>query len=347
MYAQVRTPRFSRGRRRRNPAPVIIAAIVVLILGCWIFNMTCGGGAKEVDTSALTEYVNRMRPIIDTSTSLGQSWSSIQSALPQLIANPESLNDQLKGIEQSCLDLLEQAKGLEVPKGLEAAHAALLICLEQRYRAMKTYRSDLINSLTAVDLDVYAKAISEDLQELMYSDGTYRFYKRAVTEFLDRSGVQEAAPLPDSIWLADWERAAYEKVKAFLVTLRGTEVRGLAVGTVVISPEGSMDKVGGETIHRLPATEEITLTIKVENQGNRAERDVVLTVSLYDELDPSPTRQEQTIPTIGPGETLQVEVKGLRPTAGEVRNILEIEVGPVPKEAFVENNQKLIYFTVE
>ena len=308
--------------------------------------MTCGGGGEKVDTSALTEYVNRVRSIIDTSTSVGQSWFAIHSTLPQMVANPESLNDQLKGVEQSCLDLLDQAKVLEVPKGLETTHAALLICLEQRYRAMKTYRSDLINSLSAVDLDVYAKSISEDLQELMYSDGTYRFYKRSVTEALDESSVSEVAPLADSIWLADWEQAAYERVKTFLVALRGTEVHGVAIGTVTLNPEGSIDVEGGEDIHRLPATEELSLTINVENQGNRAEKDVIVTVSLYTETDPAPVRQEQTIASIGPGETLQVQVGSLKPTSGGVRNILEIKVNPVPQESFVENNQKLIYFTV-
>ena len=308
--------------------------------------MTCGGGGEEVDTSALTEYVNRVRPIIDTSTSVGQSWYAIHSSLPQLVANTDNLNDQLKGVEQSCLDLLDQTKALEAPKGMENIHAALLICLEQRYRAAKTYRSDLINSLTAVDLDVYANSLAADLQELMYSDGTYRFFKRAVTEALDESTVQDVAPLPDSIWLADWEQAAVESVKTFLVTLRGTEVHGVAVGTVVLNPEGSIDEEGGEDIHRLPATEEINLAIDIENQGNREEKDVIVTVSLYTVDDPAPTRQEQSIPSIGPGETMKVEVKGLRPTVGGVRNVLEIKVEPVPQESFVENNQKLIYFTV-
>jgi hypothetical protein len=344
LYAQVRSPRFS--RRKRNPAPAIIVAVVVLILGCWVFNMTCGGGGKEVDTSALAEYINRVRPLIDTSTSVGNSWFAIQSALPQLVADPDGLAEQLKGVEQSCLDLLDQAKGVEVPKGLENTHAALLICLEQRYRAMKNYRSDLLNSLTAVDLDVYANSISQDLQELVYSDGVYRFYKRALTEALEESGVQEIAPLPDSIWLAEWEQALLERVRAFLINLKATEVHGVAVGTVTIDPPGIVEKEGGEDIHRLPATEEIVLTVSVENQGNRAENNVIVRISLYTVADTTPTRQEQTIETIAPGETLQVEIKGLRPTAGGVRNILEIKVDPVPQETFIENNQKLIYFTV-
>ncbi len=343
MYAQVRSPRFA--RKRRNPAPAIIVAVVVLLLGCWLFNVTCGGGGKEVDTSALAEYVNRVRPIVDASTSVGQNWYGIHSTLAQLVANPGGLNEQLKGVEQSCLDLLEQAKDLEIPAGMEAAHAALLICLEQRYRAMKGYRSDLINSLDAVDLDAYAQSLSEDMKELMYSDGTYRFYRRAVSEALEKHKAQEVAPLADSIWLADWGQAALERVRSFLVTLRGTEIHGVAVGTVTLDPEGSIAEEGGEAIHRLPQTEELSLNISVENQGNRAENNLVLTISLYTAANPTPVRQQQTIDTIAPGETLQVEVGGLRPTAG-VRNILEIKIDPVPHETFVENNQKLIYFTV-
>ena len=344
MYAQVRSPKFS--RRRRSPAPAIIIAVVALLLGCWLFNITCGGGGKEVDTSALTEYVNRVRPIADTSTSVGQSWYGIHSTLAQLAANPTGLNEQLKGVEQSCLDLLEQARALEVPAGMETAHAALLICLEQRYRAMKGYRSDLINSLSAVDLDVYAQGISEHLQELMNSDGTYRFYRRAVSEALEKSKAQEVAPLADSIWLADWGQAAFDRVRSFLITLRGSEVHGVAVGAVVLSPEGSIVEEGGEMVHRLPPTEELSLTISIENQGNRAENNLVLNISLYTTADTTPVRQQQAIETIAPGETMQVEVGGLRPTAGGVRNILEIVIDPVPQESFVENNQKLIYFTV-
>ncbi len=343
MYAQVRGPKFS--RRRRNPAPAIILAIVVLILGCWIFNLTCGKGGKEVSTSALTEYVNRVRPIIDTSTSVGSSWNAIRSSLAQLVADPDGLNQQLTGIEQSCLDLLEQAKGIEVPENLGNAHAALLICLEQRYRGCKTFRSDLVNSLEAVDLDVYARSISEDLQELMHSDGSYRFFRRALTEVLEKNNIQDVAPLTDSIWLADWENASYGNVKALLTALRGTEVHGVAVGAVSLDPEGKVEEIGGEDIHRLPETDTLNVTVEVENQGNRAEKDVVVTVSLYTERNPAPTRQEQTITSINPGEKLQAVFKDLRPTPG-VRNILEIKVSPVPQESFLDNNQKLIYFTL-
>lgn len=324
---------------------MIIIAIVVLLLGCWIFNMTCGG-SKKTDTSALNEYVNRVRPIAEASTSIGQNWSAIQGSLAQQIANPDSLNEQLKVIEQQCNDLLDQARALDVPESIKTFNAALLICLEQRYRAVKNYRPDLINALTAVDIAVYAKSISEDLQQLMYSDGSYKFYKQSVTEILNESNVTEVN-LPDSVWLPNWENAAQGKVESFLVGLRGTELHGLAVETVTMKPEGQLYEEGGETVHALPTSDDIGVTVSVQNQGNRPEKDVVVSISLYSEANLTPSKQEQTITSIEPGETLQIVFSGLKPATGDVRNILEVKVGPVPKEAFIDNNQKLIYFTVE
>ena len=91
----------------------------------------------------------------------------------------------------------------------------------------------------------------------------------------------------------------------------------------------------------------MSVTVNVENQGNRVETDVKVSISLYNESDLTPSQQEQVVPSIGSGETLQVNFQGLRPTAGGVRNILEVKVDPVPQEAFVDNNEKLIYFVLE
>ncbi|MDY6794839.1 MAG: CARDB domain-containing protein [Actinomycetota bacterium] len=337
---QVSSPRFS--RHKRNPAPAIILAVVFLLLGCWIFNLTCGGG-DEVDTSKVTEYVNRTRPIIEASNNLGQTWNQIKETLPQLIAEPDNLDTQLKDIEQQCGDLLDQAGEVEIPEGMGLAHSALLICLEQRYRAMKNYRPDLINALSAVDIEVYAQSLSEDMQELVHSDGNYRFFKRSITEARDEGDASEVE-LPDSIWISDWEEVSPESAISFLTSLKGTELHGLSIGAVTLNPEGRIDN---SNVHHLPSTDEVSVTVNVENQGNRIETGVKVAISLYTEADLTPSQQEQVIPSIGPGETLQVNFQGLRPTAGGVRNILEVKVDPVPQEAFVDNNEKLIYFVLE
>ncbi len=108
---------------------MIIIAVVILLLGCWIFNITCGS-KKKVDTSNLSEYTNRVGSLVDASNALAQTWASIQGNLVQLIATPESLNDQLKAVEDQCKELQDQAKSLEVPEAVKDVNYALLMCFE-------------------------------------------------------------------------------------------------------------------------------------------------------------------------------------------------------------------------
>lgn len=343
MYAQTNAPRFTR-RRRRSPAPAIVIGVALLLLACWLFNLTCGKGRKE-DASSLSEYANRTRSLVEASNSIGQEWNNIRSSLDKLIADTEALDASLGNLESQALDLLGQVKAMVPPESLKVAHQALIICMEQRYRALRGFRPDIVNAVTAVDLDVYATSLSNDLREMMYSDGTYLYFKRAVNEALQANNINDIT-MPDSVCLPDWENAGVDKVRSFLISLRGTELHGLAVGQVQLEPKGTVSEQGGETVHRLPSVREISVTVTVENQGNRPESGVVVTISLYSTVNTTPTRQDKTIDNIGPGEKVQVSFTGLTPTTGGVRNILEIKVEPVPREAFIQNNQKLIYFTI-
>ncbi len=343
MYAQARTPRFAK-RRRRSPAPAIIIAVAALLLGCWLFNLTCGKGKQE-GASSLSEYANRASALVEASNGIGDAFASLRASLPDLIADTADLGSRLEDLERQALDLLGQVKALVPPRSAEGAHQALVICFEQRYRALKGYRPDIINAVTALEVDVYAESISQDLRELVYSDGNYLFFRRVLEDLLAANNLQDLE-LPDSAWLEDWESASVSRVRSFLQALKGSEVHGLALQKVSFDPAGTVIREGGDDVHRLPAVEEISITVVVENQGNRPETGVTVTLSLYSKTKTTPVRQEKTIEEIAPGQKVQVVFSGLRPTGGRVRNILEVKVEPVPKETFLDNNQKLIYFTL-
>lgn len=343
LYAQGRSPRFAK-RRRRSPAPIIIIAVVILLLGCWIFNLTFGS-KKKVDTSSLSEYVNRVSPLVDASNNLSQTWAAIQSNLIQLIANPDDLNNQLKSIEDQCKELQDEARSLAVPDTEKDVNYALQMCFEQRYNAMKNYRPDLVNAIQAADVSVYSQNISKDLQELMRSDGSYYYYKQSITESLSENNISDVS-LPDSVWLPNWDTATEKNVQAMLVSLKGSEAHGMGLGTVVLDPDGPTIEQGGEIVHAISYTKEMSVTVNVVNEGTRPETGVIVSISLYSTANPAPSKQDQTIASIAPGQTVQVVFSGLTPRTGGVRNVLEVKVQPVPKEVKLDNNQKLIYFTV-
>ncbi|MDI7252392.1 MAG: hypothetical protein QME89_07510, partial [Actinomycetota bacterium] len=322
----------------------IVIAVALLILGCWLFNLTCGRGKKE-DASSLSEYANRVKALVEASNGIGGSFASLRASLADLIADTENLGARLEELEGQALDLLGQVKAVVPPRSLESAHQALVICFEQRYRALKNYRPDIINAVSAMEVDVYAESISQDLRELVYSDGNYLFFRRALEDFLAANNLQNLS-LPDSMWLEDWESASVNRVRSFLQALKGTEVHGVALGKITFDPAGMVVREGKDDVHRLPAVDEISVTVVVENQGNRPESGVTVTLSLYSKVNTTPVRQKKTIEELGPGEKAQLVFSGLRPTKRGVRNILEIKVDPVPKETFLDNNQKLIYFTL-
>jgi hypothetical protein len=306
--------------------------------------MTCSSN-KKVDTSNLNEYVDHVNSLVQASNALCQTWTSIKGNLVALIATPDALNDQLKSVEDQCKQLQDEARTLEPPDNLKDVNFALQMCLEQRYRAIKNYRPDLVNAIAAADTQVYSQNISADLQELVRSDGSYYYFKQAVGDALNQNNTSDVS-LPDSVWVPDWDTATVKSVEAMLVSLKGTEVHGMALGAVTLTPAGQVVDQGGETVHSLPSTDEVSVTINIQNQGTRVEKDVAVSVSLYSTSNPAPTKQDQTIPSIDPGQTLQVVFQGLKPTSGGVRNVLEIKVAPVPLEVIIDNNQKLIYFTV-
>jgi hypothetical protein len=232
------------------------------------------------------------------------------------------------------------------PELLSIADAGLKICSERRYRAMEKYRSDIINVLfnDTLDTSIFVSNIADEMAELFYSDGDYSFFKRKLSDLLQDKGVSMS--VPDSRWLSSLDEATPASVEALIRSLRGTEVHGVAVGKVTLNPSGSLAVENGENVFHLPASTTLGVTVVVQNQGNRNETKVPVTLTLYSATDSTP-RQELKEVDINAGEQVEVTFTGLTPTPGGVRNVLEIMTGPVPRETNAENNKKIIYFVME
>jgi hypothetical protein len=140
--------------------------------------------------------------------------------------------------------------------------------------------------------------------------------------------------------------ATPESVEVLIRSLRGTEVHGVAVGKVTLDPSGRLGVENGENVFHLPSGGSLSVTVQVENQGNRNELRVPVTATLYSATDSTP-RQETREIDVNAGERAEVTFTSLAPTPGGARNVLEISAGPVPKETNAENNKKIIYFVME
>lgn len=343
MYAAVRTPKFY--RKKRNPAPVIVVTVLLLLLGCWVFNLTCKK-QSSVSTSRYADYVDEVRPWIERSNELDAKRKSINSDLAALMADRERMESELKALVDGCREVRDGAYAVTPPELLSVADSALKICTERRYRSMEKYRSDIINVLfnDTLDTSVFVANIADEMTELLYADGDYAFFKRKLGDLLQDKGV--SAAVPDSRWLSGLEEAAASSIEGLIRSLRGTEVHGVALGKVTLDPAGPLAVENGEHVFHLPASATLSVKVIVENQGNRNEARVPVTVTLYSSRDSTPRTMTQEV-DVAAGQQVEAAFNGLSPTAGGVRNVVEIMAGPVPREANTENNKKIIYFVME
>ncbi len=89
--------------------------------------------------------------------------------------------------------------------------------------------------------------------------------------------------------------------------------------------------------YNLTASDELAFQVTVENQGNMAEKDVPVVVTLGTATG-EPQKITATIPELKPGALVTAKIEGLNPTDyGEVA-VLTVEAGPVAGEKFEDNN---------
>ena len=343
MYASVKTPRFQR-RSRRNLAPAIIVGIVLLIFFCWVFNLTCGK-KKSPNASKLGAFVNEVRPSVDSSNMISQDWHTLKGGLLQEIADPNRLDAKLKDLVDRSKEAYDKATAVSVPQGMEQAAAALIQCLDQRYRGMENYRSDLLNAVATLDLDVFCRNMGQDSQEFLFSDGSYEYFKSKAADILRQRNLNDISVV-DSQWILSLDELNPEVIKGSLQVARGSELHGVAVTTVTLDPAGTIQTISGDDVHVLPAADELSVTVTIENQGNRKETGVTVSAVLYSDTNSNPQRMESIVESLEAGAKVDVVFKGLRPTTGGVRNILELKVNPVPGEGFTDNNSKVLYLTM-
>jgi hypothetical protein len=343
VYAAVRTPRFY--KKKRNPAPFIVVTVLLLMLGCWIFNLTCKK-QTSVSNSQYLDYVNEVNPWIEKSNELNVKRKSINENLAALMSDRDRMDSELKALVDGCLEVRDAVYAITPPELLSVADSALKICMERRYRAMEKYRSDIINVLfnDTLDTSIFVANIADEMTELLYADGDYSFFKRKLGDLLQDKGV--SATVPDSRWLSGLEEATTTSIEALIRSLRGTEVHGVALGKVTLDPTGRLEVENGENVFHLPSSATMSVSVIVINQGNRNETRVPVTVTLYSATDSTPRQLMQEV-DIAAGEQAEVTFTGLAPTTGGVRNVLEVMAGPVSREANAENNKKIIYFVME
>ena len=251
------------------------------------------------------------------------------------------VQNSVNGFRVQAEQLVERARKLDHPGGVDTAHGFLVQTLELRRDGLAEIADELPAALGDEGSREAAELIAGDMQLFLASDAIYttRVIPGVSAELREREllGQAELRPnpfLPDTAC----RRTATVATRIGAIREGGGDtgepatpgVHGLGLGGVTIG--GNALTEGAPASLALP--DPLVVGVTVENQGESEERDITVEVAIG---DGAPV--ERTIETIpaGGSETVEIPLTEQPPTGEQVT--LNVRVNPVPGEKITDNNE--------
>jgi hypothetical protein len=331
----------NRRQKKKLPKPllrllvVLVAIIIIVIVIVFVARAVIHSG----EAADFQRYMTSVSDILKRSDKVGGD-------LMQLLQNPGDTNRtqiqvQLDKFVADCESLEVEAKALDAPKVLvdESAHQIFLLVMSFRQKGLTDLKPAIMNALDVQDTEVAVEQISHALQYLVVSDFLYdEVFVPKATAILQQKQLA-GVTVPPTNFISDDEITSAKNVLDMLEGLKSTgdrqAVHGVAVTKVVALPDEKEITAGGT--FNLTSSDSLTFKVTVENQGNMAEKNVPVLITLQVGSQEA-QRKTVTIPQIKPKAEVTVDVTGLQPTPyGDVA-VFRVKVGPVANEKYTQNN---------
>jgi uncharacterized protein YpmB len=338
---------------RRGRKEIIITLIIMIIIAAviisWLSGLwSCEAGRVELsDEERLTisNYVNSVSIYVQQSNRVSYRFFNVLEQAKNL--SREDLESELLDIIEENKVILANCKELRPPEFFDVAHGYLELVFETRSKAYEDFRPALFNALEDLDLEISTAQITNTFLYMFMSDEIYLYFQDKLEESGELLGISEL-PIIDSKILQDKDLTDTQNVTAFISEIKAVsglqERRGVAVIDESIEFDPPQINVQGD--YRIIAKgSEITIAIKIENQGNVIENDVDV-IMKYMTQDNISEEEKYVINSINPSEQKVVTLSGFTAYPGR-KCELEITAGPVPDEVLMTNNTAKYKFMME
>lgn len=356
-YSQARQPRYSTGRkrraprrraasvgptpaRRRGPAPIlIIAAVIVALVFCWIFGRGCGSNQEARENEKLRDYTTAVNKLIGRSAAIGTQFENLRGTVKDL--SRDDVNRKLTQMIDASKEIATDSGKVVVPSKALGLQPILQLTFDMRVSGIDKYKSAILDVLDKKDPTQPTATMSQGLLDLVVSDAALERYRADLDAKL-KAAKMSYEKITDSVFMPKTDEALEAAVQEYIASLSGQEtgnaLHGVAVVGLTTSPARVDRTQSGVSI--LPNSTTFTVKVSVQNQGNQTEGDVPVVVTLTSDAGGTPQKQTQKITQLKAGEISSLVFEGMNPATGSsVVNTVTVKAGPVPNEKKVDNNQ--------
>jgi CARDB len=362
-FSQPKQPRYSTGRRkpasrgrtgavgptsvrRRGPAPIIIiAAVIVLLIFCWIFGRGCSGNQEAKENEALRDYSSSANKLITRSQAVGTQFENLRNGIQDVTR--DEVASRLDTMIATNKEIAADSKKLAVPEKAIELQPFLQVCFDERVKGIEDYRIAVLDVLDQKgNMDESTTTMSQGLLKLVVSDAILQNYRTDLEAKLKEAKFS-FDKVADSVYMPKAEEAITTAVSEYLGSISGSETSGQLRGVAVVgfstSPASVDSTESGVSV--LPYSKTFTVKVSVENQGTQTEDNIPVVVTLNIEPEGTPQKKTQKITRLKAGETASLVFEDIKPATGTDKvNVLSVKAGPVKGEKKVDNNSTELQF---
>jgi len=364
-FPQTKHPRYSKSRRRRTPrggrtlssgptpvrgkgpAPfLIILAVIVFLIMCWVFGRGCGGSKEAKEGEKLREYSARVNKIIDRSAAVASKFELLRKDAKDKAR--KDISDELGSMISDCRAMESDLSKVEVPEKAITLSSLLKLSFELRTEGIEKFREAILDVLDRKDLDASAARMSEGLMDLVVSDEAMERF-RAALELKLKAAKLTFEKVADAVYVQKKDDALLASVRDYIAELTGeqagTALHGVAIKSLLTTP-ASVDRTESG-ISILPYSDSFAVKVTVQNQGNQEEEDIPVVATLTSD-EAAPQQKTQKIERLKAGESVTLVFENLKPVIGlDKENVLTVKAGPVPHEKRTDNNEQRFRFIMK
>ena len=284
-------------------------------------------------------YVSDLTAIVNESNQLSQNFFERFTDPPRGL-DDVSLGPLIATDRGTAQSLLGRVENLNVPDELSDAQSELELAFSLRRDALADIADRIGDALGTDNRDDALDALAVDMKTLLASDVLYERGRAGVASVLEEQGI--AGGLPRSEFLPPDSLDQYLDPVGLASLLSSVssgggeqELAGVALLGVSLEPGGT--SLSADTLNTVPTEEAATIVAEVQNQGDAAAEDLVVSYELSGASGTSSGEGE--IATIEPDETGEAEIAlDSQPTTGEELT-LTIVAQPIAGEEVSDNNE--------
>lgn len=162
--------------RHRGPVPIIIiAAVIIALVFCWVFGRGCGGSQQAQENEKLRAYTVAVNRLIQDSAAAAAQFENLKTGIKGISRG--DIDKELSQVETTCRTIARESAKVTVPSKAASLQPLLQLTFDLRARGDEEFRTAITDALDKKDQNAVVQSLVRSETDLVVGDQVFQNYK--------------------------------------------------------------------------------------------------------------------------------------------------------------------------